>query len=143
VSVTANKHRSTWEKIMSWDITDEEIASTSSLSPEDRYGYFVEKTLEHRMLWSLKNEEGWVLGEATEDLEAIPVWPHARYAERCATGAWANHNAESITLDVFLNRFVPGMLADKRVLAVFEVPGGTALVTDPAAVAHDLSPDDD
>lgn len=128
---------------MNWEITDEEISTTSRLSAEERYAYFVEKTLEYGQVWSLKNEEGWVLGEASEDTEAIPVWPHSKFAELCATGAWANHDAESIALDVFLKRFVPGMLADSRVLAVFEVPGGTALVTDPAAVAHDLCPDDD
>ena len=128
---------------MIWELSDEEIAATSQLAAEARYEYFVEKTLEHGEIWSLKNEEGWVLGEATEDIEAIPVWPHPKYAELCATGAWADHEAQSISLDVFLERFVPGMLADNRVLAVFEVPGGTALVTDPAAVAHDLSPEDD
>ena len=128
---------------MNWELTEEEILTTSRLAAEDRYEYFVEKTLEYGQVWSLKNEEGWVLGEATEDIEAIPVWPHAGYAQLCATGPWSNHNAESIALDVFLERFVPGMLADNRLLAVFEVPGGTALVTDPAAVAHDLSPDVD
>ena len=90
-----------------------------------------------------QKRRGLGVGRGDRGIEAIPVWPHARYAQLCATGAWSNHNAESIALDVFLERFVPGMLADNRLLAVFEVPSGTALVTDPAAVAHDLSPDDD
>ena len=60
---------------MNWEITEEEISTTSKLSAEDRYTYFVEKTLEHGKIWSLKNEDGWVLGEATEEIEAIPAIP--------------------------------------------------------------------
>ena len=92
---------------MSWEITEKEISTTTKLSAEDRYAYFVEKTLEHGKLWSLKNNEGWVLGEATEEIEAIPVWPHPTFARLCATGPWANHEPESISLTVFLERFVP------------------------------------
>lgn len=124
---------------MTWELTDEEMATTSALSAEERYKYFIDKTLEHEEMWSLKNDEGWVLGEATDEFEAIPVWPHPKFAKQCATGAWADHDAESISLKVFVERFVPGMMEDKRVLAIFEVPDGEAFVTDPAAVAHDLN----
>lgn len=123
---------------MTWDLSNDEIEQTTAMSAEDRYAYFIDKTIEHEQIWSLRNEEGWVLGEATDDIEAIPVWPHPKYAEACATGPWANHDAESIDLKVFIERFIPGMMRDKRVLAVFEVTNGSAIVVDPDAVAYDL-----
>ena len=123
---------------MAWDLTDAEYEETIKLSPEDRYGYFVDKVIEHGKVWSLRNEEGWVLGEATEDIEAIPVWPHPRYAEVCATGPWAYHDAEAIDLKIILERYVPGMMNDHRVFAVFEVVDGPALVVPADAVGEDL-----
>ena len=123
---------------MSWQLTNEEKAEVVALSPEARYEYFVQKTITYGKIWSLRNEEGWVLGETVDDLEAIPVWPHPEFALACATGPWAGHEAAPIELEAFLERFVPGMMDDGRVLAVFEVPGQTAFVIAPDEVGDEL-----
>ena len=123
---------------MSWELSDAEISSAAGMSMEDRYEYFVDKVIGHGKIWSLKNEEGWVLGDTNDGGEAIPVWPHSDYAKACATGAWENNEPASIDLPEFLEKFVPKMIEDKRLLAVFEVGESPAIVIQPDLVASDL-----
>jgi hypothetical protein len=76
---------------------------------------------------------------ANEDgVELIPVWPHQRFADACAN-IQNQEKAASISLEDWLEKWLPGMIRDGRQVAVFPVPGGKGTVVSPAQLKSDLS----
>jgi hypothetical protein len=122
---------------MSWYPSDKEIKTVSAISPERRYEHFIKKVADNQEVWSLKNADGWVLA-SQDDIEVIPVWPHARYAEVSAEDAWANTEAAVITLDEWLDKWLPGIRRDGRLLAVFPTPTSKGFIVPSEAMKEDL-----
>jgi hypothetical protein len=84
---------------MSWQLDEEEIRSVLSFDVDARYAYAINKFRTHGELWTLKDEEGWVLSRNPRGVSSVPVWPHERFAKLEATGAWANARPDRIALD--------------------------------------------
>jgi hypothetical protein len=104
---------------MTWTLSDEEYEATLCLSDTGRYAYFIDKVSNQGLLWSLAGETGWVLAGDSEGQEVFPVWPHPRFAAACATGSWEGDEPRSIDLSAWLERWIPGMLRDRKKIAVF------------------------
>ncbi len=104
-------------------IHDKEFANVLALSGPDRYSYMCAKFGGWREVWSLRSDEGWVLASDDSGREGVPVWPHPKFAEACATGSWAGTNPASIPLLSWINKWLPGMAKDNRYLAAFPLPG--------------------
>jgi hypothetical protein len=110
---------------MSWEMNDKEFESVSMLDNEKRYEYFVSRVSDWEEVWSLASSDGdWALATDDDGTEVVPVWPHERFAAACADGDWANDEPRSITLDQWMERWLPGIARDKRLIAVFPLPGG-------------------
>ena len=109
-----------------------------SASPpaRERYEYFIKKVADSQAVWSLWND-GWAL-MGDDEGEAVPVWPHPRFAEAFATAAWEGHRPRKITLEDWLVKWIPGMEADHRKVAVFPVEGGTTTKASPGQLRTDL-----
>ena len=123
---------------MTWKLTDAELRAVTQLPPERRYNYAIKRFADQEKVWSLRNEDGWVLAADDEGNEIVPVWPHFLYAAQSALGDWANTVPQAIDLDAWLEKWLPGMIRDKRKVCVFPVPSGQGVVVSPERLESDL-----
>lgn len=122
---------------MSFTLTTAERDSTLELSNHQRYQYFIDKVVEHGVIWSLANDEGWVTLSAEGD-NCLPIWPHADYAAQWATGDWSDCTPKSVTLETWLKRWTKGLKNDETLLVVFPNLEEEALLVDPDELDDDL-----
>ena len=47
--------------VMSWIMNEKEVENVISLPAEGRYEYFIKRVADWEVVWSLGNEDGWVL----------------------------------------------------------------------------------
>lgn len=79
-------------------VSDQEYKAVVALPGPVRYEHLVKRIVDSAEVWSLKGPDGWALA-THEGQELIPVWPHPRYAEACASGDWAGTTPEAISLE--------------------------------------------
>lgn len=123
---------------MAWQPSEKEIVSVSDLEASARYSHCLKKVADTGEIWSLWHPDGWALAGDPQDRECIPVWPHEAYATKCASGAWADYSPKLIPLDVWLQRWIPGMKRDNRLVAVFPTASDKGVVVDPDRIEHDI-----
>jgi hypothetical protein len=80
----------------------------------------------------------WVLAGDDRGHELIPVWPYGAYAALCAVDAWEGCVPKPIELTGWMERWIPGMYRDGRLVAVFPAPGDRGVVVEPRRLAADL-----
>jgi hypothetical protein len=122
---------------MVWVLREPEKAAISSQDGVARYKYFIKKVADENQLWSLW-KDGWVLAEDDKGRLVVPVWPHAQFAEMCASGDWIDHEARPIEMDAWLDRWLPGILSDNRLIAVFPTANDKGVVVGSEQLAADL-----
>ena len=113
------------------------LESVSRLPSEERYGYFVRKVADFEKLWGLF-DDGWAVMEDDDGSQVLPFWPEPEFAQALATGSWESYTPKSITLDEFLNCWLPGMSDDGMRPAVFPTAGGKGVVVDASRLRADL-----
>lgn len=126
---------------MSWTPKDKEVESLLAAAGQRRYEYFVHRVCDTRLLYGLYRD-GWAsLGDGEEKM--MPLWPHPLFAAPLCTADWAEFEPKGIPLDVFLERWIPGMKEEGLKPAVFPVPSGSAVVVSlddlEANLRHELS----
>lgn len=93
-----------------FDMLDLGIAS------KERHDRFVQRVVASREVWGLKNVDGWVCSESTMDESGnrgvMPFWSDRAYAKQCAREDWTDYEPTQISLDKFLERWLPGMAKD-------------------------------
>ena len=104
---------------MSYRLTPKEIETISALPAQQRLAHLVKRVTDWEEIWSLRNSEGWVLSQAPSGQVAAPFWPHATYAQNCAKETWANCESVPITLDQFIEIWLPGLANDQRLVEAF------------------------
>ena len=124
---------------MAKSVSEQEFAAVSALPAADRYSHFLAQVADWEEVWSLRGPSGWVLAAADDGRPLVPVWPHARYAEACAAGGWAGSAPAAISLDRWLEAWLPGLARDGRGVAVFPVPSGAGVPVEAERLAADLS----
>ena len=112
---------------MTTTITPTQLDAINRMSAEQRYDYFVQKSIELKEVWGLSSAEGWVI-LPDEDEEHFPVWPHAELAAQWAAGEFADCQPKSITLEDWLDKWLPGMSDDGLLAAVCPDKEGDAIV---------------
>jgi len=123
---------------MSYALSAKNRESSLSLSDNKRYELFVSKVAEYGEIWSLANEEGWVTVVTDEGENCLPVWPHPDYAADWATGDWADCEPKMIPLDVWLERWTPGLDQDETLLVVLPNLKEQAVLVDPWQLDEDI-----
>jgi hypothetical protein len=73
-------------------------------------------------LWGLHGTGGWVDAADDEDVPHLPVWPHPRFAEVCASGPWAAEAPGAIDIDEWVEAWLPNLERDRMRVAVFQTP---------------------
>ena len=120
-----------------WKMSDQEYVNVMKLSPVERYYYTLKRAADWGYVWSLRSDGGWVLAQARGH-EAIPIWPHPRYAEACANGEWGYTQPAPIPLKQFIRRWISGAERDGRLFIVFPIPNGAGVVCEPDRLKADL-----
>ncbi len=125
---------------MSKEISDGEFRGVTALTGPERYSHFVRQVADFGEVWSLRTQEGWVSMGTDSGSRSMPVWPHRRFAEVFATGDWSNAKAESIDINAWMERWLPGMSSDGIQVAVFPVvaPRQQGVVVDPDQLRRDM-----
>jgi hypothetical protein len=116
---------------VSYEVNPKECANVIALSSERRLQYFVSKVSDWEELWSIKDTEGWSLTATDDGTETVPVWPAREYAALMCIGNWAHGEPAVISLDDWLDKWLPGMGTDGRLVAIFPVPDSSCLVVSP------------
>jgi hypothetical protein len=123
---------------MSWNPSTNEVISLLATPYQERYEYFVKRVASWEQVWSLKNDSGWVLAGDAKDRQVVPIWPHQAYANACATGEWSDSWPAPIDLQSWLTKWIPGLVRDARLVAVFPVPTDGGAVVTPERLQDDL-----
>ena len=121
-----------------WEMHDKEFASVQALPAADRYSHFVRRVADFGLVWSLFGPGGWVLAADDGGRECVPVWPHARHAAACASGAWEGALPKAIDTTSWLETWTPGMVRDGRAVAVFPTAAARGVVVPPDRLRDDL-----
>jgi hypothetical protein len=123
---------------MSWTPNEKEILTVVSLEAAKRYEQWIKKVVDEEIVWSLWKEGGWALAEDNARRQLVPVWPHSKYAALGAEGFWAGYKPKSITLDEWVDSWIPGIERDERFVAVFPTPGNKGVAVEPRGLERDL-----
>jgi hypothetical protein len=121
-----------------WQLNDKEYQAVVKLGGRERYSYLVKKAADQERLWSLWQDSGWALASDSEGQEAVPIWPHERYAAQCANEEWQGFEPKEIALQAWLSRWIPGMARDGRLVAVFPTDCDRGVFVSPAKLDDDL-----
>jgi hypothetical protein len=124
---------------MAWHPNPKEIDALVAQDAPKRYSYWIKKTCDTETVWSLWHEGGWALASDPVGSATVPVWPHSAFAALCATGQWTGYQPKAIPLDMWLERWIPGMTKDRRGVAVFPTAADKGVIVAPARIASDLS----
>lgn len=123
--------------LMNWTPTEKEIQSLIALPAAKRYEYWIKKVADQQKVWSLWRD-GWSLASDNEGREFVPVWPHPKYAELCATDQWTGYVPKVIDLEAWLERWILGIEKDNRWVAVFPTPSDRGIAVEPSKLGSDL-----
>ena len=123
---------------MTWKMNDKEYESVFSLTAPGRYSHFIKRVADWEEVWTLSDSEGFAAAGDGDGNEAIPVWPHERYAAACAVEQWAAFRPEAIPLDEWMDDWIPGLIEDSRVVAVFPNREGKSAIVTPDRLRSDL-----
>jgi hypothetical protein len=109
------------------------------MEDEQRMLYFLHTTADNEVVYGLRHgPDEWVSATDEESgREVFPVWPHPRFAERCATGAWDGAEVEEVSLDAWLG-FLSELEQDGDLVGVMLRPDGNQVVVEPAQHRADL-----
>lgn len=117
---------------MTYKLNDKQFESIQKLSDHERYDYFLKKIVLWEEIWSLHSPEGWVELSSSDGEECLPVWPHPDFAKAWAVDDWSDCHPKAITLEVWLERWTPGLERDSTLLAVFPVNEEEGIVLTPS-----------
>jgi Protein of unknown function (DUF2750) len=123
---------------MTYEMDEKQFETVIGLSAQERYEYFLEKVIEFKEVWSLRNDDGFVSMADDNGEECIPFWPHPDYARALATVSWSDCKPEVVSLDGFLEKWLVGMEKDKLNVTVFPAPGLKGAVVTPEHLKEDL-----
>jgi hypothetical protein len=116
-----------------------EVENVVRLPDDRRYEYFVKKIADWQNVWGLHGGSGWALAADDAGNQLIPFWPTAEFAQLCAQSEWEGYTPSPIALDIFMDKWLPGMMKDGRRLAVFPTPSGRGVAVEPTRLLLDLT----
>jgi Protein of unknown function (DUF2750) len=120
---------------MTWEIEEDEIRQTFALPPAERAVTFFQLVADWEEAWGLKDAAGWIVSRETG---ALPLWPHAAFAEACAGRAWEGAAPEAIPTGELLEDLLPLLAEDGLGVAVFPAPDDSGTVMPPGELRERL-----
>ncbi|TYP73266.1 DUF2750 domain-containing protein [Paenibacillus methanolicus] len=99
-------------------MNQKEFEAVIRLPANIRYEYFVKKVVDFEEIWGLY-DDGWAMTSDDNGNLLLPFWPKKEFAEYCASEEWSNYNAHRISLEAFINDWLPGMQKDRHKPSIF------------------------
>jgi hypothetical protein len=118
--------------------TQKQIAAILALAAPARYEHFIKVVADADEVWGLRGAGGWTFLGDSENRQSFPVWPRSEYAALCAADAH-QESPSPILMQEFLERWLPGLEKDGRLVAVFPTPTGQGIVVPPRRLRDDLA----
>lgn len=103
---------------MSEELSVEQRVHLLASADDERMAYFVKQVKTSEQVWSLSNEEGFVMVE-TDEGDCVMVWPDADFAAQWAVDDWDDCEPVSVPLTEFKTNWLPSLEADNIDIAVF------------------------
>ena len=116
----------------------QQYESVLALVSDERLSHFVGKVADWEQLWGARNKEGWLVPITQENLEYFPVWPHPEYAQKMIDMHFPGHEATEISLEEFMNHWLPTFEKDNVKVAVFPNKEWVFWVMEPADILESL-----
>lgn len=113
------------------------IDNILQLSNYERYYYFIRKVADFEEVWGLYND-GWAVLGDKQGLEVVPFWPEKEFADLCVGDQWKKYSPKSISIEDFMEKWLPGMEGDGRQISVFYKNISNGLIKSPKEVSDDL-----
>lgn len=87
---------------------------------EENYDIFIEDAIATGCVWGLENEEGWALCSSNDndDVDVMPLWSQPEYAKAHCIEEWSSYKPVPISLEEFLDDWLPGMHEDVILVGV-------------------------
>ena len=98
------------------ELTQTQLKAINNMTAEQRYDYFIKQVVELKQVWGLSSDTGWLILPDGDD-EQLPVWPNAQPAEAWAAGEFPDCQPKAISLDDWLDKWLPGMIEDGLLIA--------------------------
>lgn len=114
---------------MTFKIHDKQTAEAVEKSPEARFNYFIFRVVKSEEIWTLADENGFVISEVDGE-RSIPVWPHVEFAQEWIKGDWEKCQPLKIEMAAWRNNWLPGLAADDVVISVFPKSDQDVVVVD-------------
>ncbi len=107
----------------------------------EQHARFVRRVREARIVWALRSEAGWCTSPSLDhaDRSVIPFWSDRAYAARCAKDEWAEYEPAEISLERFVEAWLPGMHRDGYLVGTNWSGNLTGLEVEPAELISALS----
>ena len=121
---------------MSHVLTKQQIQSVASMTEEALSPYFIQQSVEHKQVWGLRDEDGFVqLGTAEQ--VCLPVWPHEELALQCAMDEWEGCEAVAIPVQLWASQWLSNMNKKGAWLTICPSEYDDCLVCEPLDVQRD------
>ena len=117
--------------------TNKKINNILKLSPIERYKYFIRKISDFEEVWGLYND-GWAMTKSNDKVNSIIFWPEKIFAEKCINDEWKNYIPKAITLDTFIEKWLPGMNSDGLDVAIFYTLENKGIIIKPLDLRDDI-----
>lgn len=84
------------------------------------YQQFIQESIQCGCLWGLQSEDGWALcpSEKHENANVMPFWSQPELAEVHCADEWEDYQVVPISLEEFLDDWLPGMHEDVFMVGV-------------------------
>jgi hypothetical protein len=106
-----------------YKISQREIDSVLSESPEKRFEYTIKRIADWETLWTIVDEAE-ALGMLTDEVQNVifPIWPFKEFAQLYCTGNFANYTPMVIELSDFLEEYLPDYENKNYKLSLLPLP---------------------
>jgi hypothetical protein len=110
-------------------------------NPDANYELFIDQVLASGLVWGLKSEDGWAVCPSIEfeETDVFPFWSNEEDAKVHCSGEWKIYTASSISLEEFLEDWLPGMHEDDVMAGPNWDEELTGLEVEPADLAAHLT----
>ncbi|GAB1256107.1 DUF2750 domain-containing protein [Aurantivibrio plasticivorans] len=88
--------------------------------PEENLSAFFADAIELGCIWGLEGPDGWALcpSDKYTSTDVIPFWSQPEYAKDHCRDEWADYQVVPVSLEEFLEEWLPGMHEDVFLVGV-------------------------
>lgn len=116
---------------MPYKLNPEQLKAVLALDTQARSTHCIGRIGDWEELWGVRNDEGWLVPCAPDEIQYFPIWPHPDYAQMTADDRFPGNVPERIALDDFMTKWLPGLKDDGVKVGVFPNMEWTMWIMEP------------